>query len=444
LHDELAARVADAAARINVPGVAVGLYLNGAEDYVYHGVTSVPNPLPVDAGTLFQIGSTGKTFTATAMMALVERGLVDLHAPVRQYLPDLTLQDPEVAANVTVLNLHNHTAGWAGDFFLDTGYGDDALARFVARLNEANQEAPLGERVSYNNAAVSLAGRVIEVVTDQTFETAMQELVLDPLGLTEHFYFPWDIMIRRFAAGHGLRSGELRVSPWYESRSAHPAGGGISASARDQMRYARFHLGDGGGVLRRDTLEQMQTATTPGGSGEQYGIGWHLRDFAGARVVAHGGSTLGHQSAFEMVPERDFALTVMTNARHGSELNNEIVEWVFDAYLGLAEAPPEPLSLTPAELTAYTGRFVSQTGTMVVTLEDHGLTVNLVPNPDLVAELGADVEDFATPPMPMQILPNNEFLVTDGPYKGMRGGLVRDERGRVTGVDVGRVFTRQE
>src|SRR4051812_47390299 len=85
---ELRERVAEAAERLRVPGVAVGVLLEGEEEYVYHGVTSVTNPRPVDETTLFQIGSTGKTYTATAMLRLVERGLVDLDAPVRRYLPD--------------------------------------------------------------------------------------------------------------------------------------------------------------------------------------------------------------------------------------------------------------------------------------------------------------------------------------------------------------------
>ena len=76
------------AARTGTPGVAVGVYLDGEEFYAYHGVTSVENPLPVDANTLFQFGSTGKTFTATAMMRLAEAGKVDLDATVRRYLPE--------------------------------------------------------------------------------------------------------------------------------------------------------------------------------------------------------------------------------------------------------------------------------------------------------------------------------------------------------------------
>src|SRR5688500_10311245 len=144
-HEELAERIAEAAERLQVPGVVAGILLDGEEDYVSHGVTSIANPLPVDEATLFQIGSTTKTYTGTAIMMLVEQGRIDLNAAVRAYLPDSKLKDESTAANVTVLHLLNHTAGWGGDFEVDTGYGDDALAKLVGRLVEVEQESPLGE-----------------------------------------------------------------------------------------------------------------------------------------------------------------------------------------------------------------------------------------------------------------------------------------------------------
>ena len=127
-------------------------------EYAFSGVTSVDHPLPVDAGTLFQIGSTGKTYTGTVIMQLVEQGRVDLAAPVRDYLPGFQLKDEAVAREVTVLQLLNHTAGWDGDFFEDQGEGDDALARYVARMDSIEQVTPLGDTASYNNASLAVAG----------------------------------------------------------------------------------------------------------------------------------------------------------------------------------------------------------------------------------------------------------------------------------------------
>jgi len=120
------------------------LFYEGIERTAAFGVTNVDNPLPVDADTLFQVGSITKTFTATAAMRLVDEGRLDLDRPLQTDLPDLRLVDPQVAAAVTPRHLLTHTAGWVGDYFSDTGRGDDALARYVAEMAELEQLTPLG------------------------------------------------------------------------------------------------------------------------------------------------------------------------------------------------------------------------------------------------------------------------------------------------------------
>src|SRR3954463_9136476 len=195
-------KVDELAKEFGVPGVSVGVFHDGVEHYGYAGVTCIENPLPVDEKTLFQFGSTGKTYTATAIMRLVEQGKVDLDAPVRTYLPEFTLRDEDVAKKVTVLQLLNHTAGWEGDMMDNTGDGDDALEKYVARMERLQQVSPLGTTVSYNNASLSVAGRIIEKVPGTPYEQAIRDLLLEPLGLRHTFFFPNEIMTRRFAVGH--------------------------------------------------------------------------------------------------------------------------------------------------------------------------------------------------------------------------------------------------
>jgi CubicO group peptidase (beta-lactamase class C family) len=113
LFAELCAATENALADTETPGVALGLLQDGGEHVGGFGVTSVENPLEVTPDTLFQIGSITKTFTGTVAMALVERGELDLDAPVRRYLPKLELADKDVAARVTMRDLLTHTAGWA-------------------------------------------------------------------------------------------------------------------------------------------------------------------------------------------------------------------------------------------------------------------------------------------------------------------------------------------
>ena len=141
---ELDERIEAAMVRYHVPGVAVGVFWQGPEHLKGFGVTNVDHPLPVDAETLFRIGSTTKTFTATAMMRLVEQGKVDLAALARRYLPDLKLADEAAAAGVTVRQLLNHSAGWMGDDYGDFGRGEDAIARYLASEKQLPQLTPPG------------------------------------------------------------------------------------------------------------------------------------------------------------------------------------------------------------------------------------------------------------------------------------------------------------
>lgn len=166
-----------------VPGAALGVYREGRSYTKAFGVTSLENPLTVTDETLFQIGSITKTFTGTLLMRLVEAGKVDLSSPVRRYLPDFGVADPDASARATVRDLVTHVGGWEGDLFDDTGNGDDALARIVREMNELEQQAPLGSAYSYNNAGFYAAARIIEVVTGKPYETTLEEQLLRPLQL---------------------------------------------------------------------------------------------------------------------------------------------------------------------------------------------------------------------------------------------------------------------
>jgi CubicO group peptidase (beta-lactamase class C family) len=277
-------------AALKIPGVAIGVIAGDREHAMGFGVTNVDHPLPVDTDTLFQIGSTTKTFTGTTVMRLVEQGKLDLEAPVRTYLPDFRVADPRVSDEVRLRHLVTHTAGWQDPGFLETGDGDDALTRFVAGMADLPQIAPLGEHFSYNNGAVCLAGRVIETVTGQTYEAAVGELVLEPLGLARASFFPEEIMTEAFAVGHGApqddQSGApIVLEPWALPRSVHPAGG-LIVSLSDELRSARFHLGDGMAngrrVLSAESLRRMQIPLGPGG-----------RFRVWARIVSKGSASIG-------------------------------------------------------------------------------------------------------------------------------------------------------
>jgi len=325
------------------------------------------NPLPIHEHTLFQAGSIGKNFTATALILLAADGRVDLEAPVGRYLPDLQLNDKAVDGRITLRHLLNHTAGFEGDFFPDTGDGDDALARFVLRMNELEQLTPPGAVFSYNNAAFCLAGRIIEKLTGNTYEAAIRKLLLEPLGLRESFFFRDQVMTRRFVVGHKpSEGGALQVArPWALPRNGAPAGG-VVTSVSDLLAWARFHLGelpDGHGLqqLTASRLAAMREPTVhmPGcGFGDAFGLGWFLVKVGDTWLVNHGGSTNGQEASLSLLPEQNWALALLTNSSPGGLAFCEAARArVLSECTGLAQDEAEAVPASTEELTAYEGEY---------------------------------------------------------------------------------------
>src|SRR5512133_3901629 len=383
-QDTLSELVEATATKFAIPGVAVGVWADGKEVHACHGVTSVDNPLPVDPDTLYLLGSVTKTYTATALMRLVADGRVELEAPVRRYVPELRLKDEQAAAQVTVLDLLNHTAGLDFGFIDDFGEGDDALASYVAKLAELELIAPPGTRASYSQAGYNLAGRVLEKVTGLTYERAVASLVFEPLGLSHSFYARDDIMTRRFAVGHNRgEDGKLAIARlWRRWRGDNP-GGGLASSVADQLRWARFHLGDGRAesgvrVLPAEVLQRMKEPTVAlrGSSlGDAIGISWFLRDVDGVRTVGHGGSANGQFSELLTAPERAFAVVALSNAGPGGiPFNQAVVHWALETFLGVVDRDPETLPYDEKRALEIIGRYETDAQTLAIRKEEAGLT----------------------------------------------------------------------
>lgn len=448
----LAAQINLCMERTGVPGVAVGLLQQKAgepnEETIGVGDTNRDHPLPVLPDTLFQIGSITKTMTATLAMRLVEQGKLDLDMPIRHYLPTLRLQDAHATANATLRHLFTHTGGWVGDYFEDTGRGEDALARYVTNMADLPQQTPLGAFWSYNNAGFSLAGRVIEAVTGQPFETVTQELLFTPLGMTMSFFFPEEIMTHRFAVGHTVTPTETTVAtPWALRRSAHPAGG-VTSTVRDMLRYARFHLNggrteSGEQLMQPATIAAMQARQVAAGSmADGVGISWLLNTLDGVPLVSHGGATNGQIAQLTLVPSHGFALVILTNANRGREVTRDLANWILEHYLGLQQPSLQPQSLTADALQPYTGYYTAQLSDVEVTSAADGLVLQIIPKggfPDKNSPPSPQ-----PPPAPARFFDHDRVVITDGPTKEAKCEFVRDETGAIRWFRVGgRLHRRQ-
>ena len=445
--DRIAAMVQEKMKELGVPGVALGILADGEVRTRGFGVTNIDHPLPVTDDTLFQIGSISKTFTGTAIMRLVEQNKLRLDDPIRSHIPTFKVKDADASARATVRDTLTHMGGWEGDFFDDPSSGDDALARIVERMATLEQTAKVGEMWGYNNAGFYAAGRIIEVVTGKPFERAMRELVLDPIGIDTAYYFPAEVMTRRFVVGHGIQRGATSVlTPWPIPRAANAAGG-ITTNVGSMLRYAAFHMGDGinqhgARVLSAETLTQMRSTIVPkAGSEATMGLTWHLARSGTLTVAEHGGGTIGQISTLRLVPERRFALAIVTNAGRGGTLNTQVTRAVMETYLDVTSSRPSRMTMAPDTLKEYAATYRRQFADVTVTVDGDALKFQTTPKMP-----GLDGKIPPAPPVQrMGFHAKDQLLNLDGPNAGEPGGqFVRDSGGRVAWLRTGRIHRRVE
>ncbi len=417
-----------------VPGVAVGILHKGRTLTAGFGVTNMEHPLPVTDETLFQIGSITKTYTGTAIMRLIEMGKLDLDATVRTYVPDFKVSDDTASSEATIRHLLTHTSGWEGDVFDDTGSGDDALAKYVTNMAELKQLAPLGTVFSYCNSGFSVAGYIIEVVTGKSYQVALKELVLDPLGLESSYLEPGNVMTYRFVVGHNVTEEGGKVArPWHLPRSVYPAGG-ITCNVRDLLYYARFHLGDGtvndeARLLLLESMELMQSPQVKIWNDESVGIAWMITEVDGVHIVSHGGGTTGQISLLILVPERDFGIAILTNANQGGIVTQELSRWALKQYLELEIPDPKPIESSEEELSSYTGYYSRPFADIELGMLAGKLVGQLIPRGSFPTK--DSPPDPPPPPMSFSLCEKDRLLILDGPAKGGRCEIIRKPDGSI-------------
>jgi CubicO group peptidase (beta-lactamase class C family) len=428
---------------VKIPGMVVGVLHEGEVWAKGFGVTNRDHPLEVNDETLFQIGSITKTFTGTLIMKLVEDRVIDLDAAVRTYLPGFRVADEEVSERVKIWHLLTHTSGWEGDFFQDTGPGDDAGSKYMAAMSELEQLAPLGEVWSYNNAGFYLAGHIIEVVTGMSFPEALRDMVLTPLGLENTFFDAGDVITHRFACGH---IGGKVARPWPLPRAAYPAGG-ITCSVHDLLKYAAFHLGDGKlnedeVLVQAESLAKMQTPQTTVWNKESWGLTWAVDDTYQTRLISHGGGTVGQVSQLILVPEYSFAVAVLTNADEAGQVILKVVRLALKEFADIQIAEPEPMDVEEEVLAQYAGLYSRP----FMDIHLGMLGGRLIGQ--VIYKRGFPSQDSPPPPAPppftLGLCEDDRLIVLDGPNKSGKADIIRGEDGSITWLRFGRIHRRGE
>jgi CubicO group peptidase (beta-lactamase class C family) len=434
--DHLLAGAEEAREHYHVPGVGIGILADGETRAGGLGVTDPRAPLEVDGDTLFQIGSISKTFTAALAALLAQRGRLDLDAPLRTYLPEFQVADATASAKVTPRVLFSHTAGWLGDYF-ETD--NPTLASAVERMHWLPQVYPLGQLWSYNNASFYVAGRLIEVITGKTFAQAAKEELLDPLGMTNTGYRLTDLLTAKVAMGFSAVYGEgdtPQPGRWYGVGAVDPVGG-ISSTANDILRWARFTIDGrddaGNEILSAASRETLRELRVPSGLGEYVGLSWFTREVDGVRLMSHGGSMRYQQSRLIIAPERGFAIIALTNSERGSEMIDRVAKAALRQYLRIEEPKPETVPGDRAALAAYEGRYTAALANYAITLEDDTLWLRYSRNED------APGEDTSppVPPSRMALTTTPDVLLAlDPPFEDDRAEFLR-EGGDITWLRIG-------
>jgi CubicO group peptidase (beta-lactamase class C family) len=406
------ARLTEMAQRHRVPGVSLTVLAGDDVWAVATGVLNRRTGVEATTDSLFQVGSITKAYTATVLMRLVEQGLLTLDTPVADLLPGFRVADPVISSAVTPRHLLSHTSGIDGDFFHDTGRGDDCLARYVQACAALGRTHPLDQTMSYCNAGYSILGRIIEVLTGMTWDAALADLLLAPAGLLDTHTLPEQVLAHRSAWGHEIdQHGVLVPAPvWGLPRSAGPAGT-ISATATDVIAFARLHLAggvaaDGTRVLAEETVRAMHTprvaVPNPFGKGDRWGLGWARFDWADSEVYGHDGTTIGQQATLRVVQPAGMAIAVLANSDRAVPLFEQVVAEVMSELIGLAVPAPfvppaVPAAVEPAVLRALTGSYQRCGARFTVTLQDGALMLRL----ELTDDPGAGPKVFATPLIPL-------------------------------------------
>jgi len=416
-------RLAELAEKHRVPGAALGILRvrDGQDDErveVAYGLLNKATGIEATADSVFQIGSMTKVWTATVVMQLVDEGKLDLDAPVRDFLPELELSDPDVAATVTMRHLLSHTSGIDGDIFTDTGRGDDCLEKYAARLATAAQNHPIGATWSYCNSGFSLAGRVIEKVTGGTWDAAIRERLVAPLALEHTGTLPEEAMLHRVAVGHIEIEDEIVRAPaaFGLPRSAGPAGL-INSTVGDVLTFARVHLAggvapDGTRLLSEEGTAAMteKQADVPDKYllGDSWGIGWIRFGWDGRRLIGHDGNTIGQAAFLRVLPDEGLAVTLLTNGGHTADLYRDLYREIFGQLAGVAvpgtlDPPEEPVSV---DIGPHLGRY-ERASVLVDVLEgDDGPVLRTEVTGEIAAMVPDPVEEY-----PMTAVDENLFVV---------------------------------
>jgi CubicO group peptidase (beta-lactamase class C family) len=343
LSDDFAPLVRRLMARDQIPGVAVGVVERGHLVFARgFGYRDVENHRPMTPDTLFPLGSASKAFTATAIALLADEGRIALDAPVRTYLPDFSLQDPVASATLTTRDLLTHQSGLPRHdlFWYRAPFSRDELYR---RLRFLEPSGPPRTRWRYNSLMFVVAGRVVEKVSGESWESFVHNRILVPLGMRRTLLSAEAMESDSdHASPYALREGRARRIPMLKRLGAIAPAGAVQSSMRDLARWLTFHatrspglLGEGMWSELHRPRAKMPAPDQPEVQDAYYALGWIHEFYRGHPLVVHNGAIDGFTVHLGFLPETGQGLIVLMNRDSAREAATALAYSAYDRLLGL-------------------------------------------------------------------------------------------------------------
>ncbi len=309
--DEVAKVVRAEMEKQHIPGLALLVSRKGVPIRTQgFGLVSLELNVPVKPETIFQSGSIGKQFTATAVMLLVEEGKIGLNDPLAKYFDS----SPSWWKDVTIRELLSHTAGFTDypqDFDLRKDYTEDELLKVVEAIPPAY---PPGTSWTYSNLGYVTLGILIHRVSGQYFGDFLRERVFRPLGMTTTRIVSESDIIPNRAAGYVLEKGEIKNQEWVAPSANSTADGSLYFTILDLAKWDAALYTEK--ALKESSKREMWTvATLNDGKPNRahYGFGWFVESQNGHRVVEHEGRWQGFSTQISRYFDDGLTVVVLTN-----------------------------------------------------------------------------------------------------------------------------------
>ncbi len=332
---------------LGIPGMALGIVQG---DQIVHlqgfGVADSFGRA-VTPQTPFYLASVTKSFTALAVMQLVEAGKIDLDAPVQKYLPWFELADKVASAKITVRNLLNHTTGISridGERDWPRQQGLEEMVRGL--INTIQLTQPVGTTFQYSNLNYIMAGLIVEKVSGQSYADYVTQHIFKPLDMRHSYASRAPALADSLAEGHYYMVGRAFVER-SEPPFAMPSGG-LIASVEDLTNYVLAHLNDGRygntSILSPKGIAELHAPAIPAGGDDHYAMGWSVGKWDGTPAVWHNGDVGRYHSIIILLPERGLGVILLANAS-GFEQLNQVDEVTIGILNMLNGKPSTPVSL---------------------------------------------------------------------------------------------------